>query len=77
MFCVVQDDRPRKRRRPNAAERRALKAATVQTFIQQYGRKAQRGGADPDDRAYDNEVRQAVERMKPERLDQLLRDDED
>jgi hypothetical protein len=64
------------RRRPNAAERRALAAAELRTFVVKYGRKAQKG-VEPNDRRYDEDVEKAVKRMKPEKLDKLLRDDED
>lgn len=64
-----------KRRRKNADERRALRAARLRVFIQQYGRKAQRG-VEPNDRCYDRELERAVKRMKPEELDRLLSDDE-
>jgi hypothetical protein len=65
-----------KRRRPNVAQKRTLKAAALKTFVQQYGRKAQKN-LDPNDRHYNRSVERAVKQMKPEELDRLLRDDEE
>jgi len=67
-------DRPA-RKRLNATERRALAVGAVRRFVQQYERKAQKG-IEPNDRKYDRKVEKTVKRMKPERLDELLRDDE-
>jgi len=67
---------PRKRKHLNVAQRRALKSATLQRFMQEYGRKAS-SRFDPNDRRYDREVENAVKHMKPDELDRLLRDDED
>jgi hypothetical protein len=64
------------RKRLNAAEKRALAAARVGCFVQQYGRKAHKGH-DPNDRGYDRKVERAVKRMKPGKLDELLWDDEE
>jgi hypothetical protein len=72
---MAESDIP-KRRRLNADQKRALKAATVRIFVQKYGRKAQRG-IEPNDRRYDREVEQSLRRMKPDELDSLLRDDEE
>jgi len=72
---MVDADKP-KRRRPNADQKRALKAATVSVFVQRYGRKAQRG-VEPNDRRYSREVEKALKQLKPEDLDLLLRDDEE
>jgi len=63
------------RRRLNASEKLALVAASVRRFVNQYGRKAQKG-IEPNDRRYDRKVERAVKRMKPDQLDKLLRDDE-
>jgi ribosomal protein S18 len=52
-----------------------LVAASVRRFVNQYGRKAQKG-IEPNDRRYDRKVERAVKRMKPDQLDKLLRDDE-
>jgi hypothetical protein len=66
---------PRKRRR-NATQKRALKSAELSEFIQQYGRRAQKG-IEPNDRGYSREFETVVKRMKPAELDRLLHDDED
>jgi hypothetical protein len=63
------------RKRLNATERRASTVAAVRRFVKQYGRKVQKG-IEPNDRTYDRKVEKTVKRMKPERLDELLRDDE-
>jgi hypothetical protein len=64
------------RKRLNAAEKRALQAATAHRFVNQYGRKAQKG-IEPNDRRYSRKVERQLKGMKPESLDRLLRDDED
>jgi hypothetical protein len=64
------------KRRRNATQKRALKSAVLSLFMQQYGRKAQRG-VEPNDRGHSRGVESAVKRMKPVELDRLLRDDED
>jgi hypothetical protein len=67
--------RPR-RRRLNAEQKRALKAAGLRVFVQQYARKAQKN-TEPNDRRYDWNIEQAIRRMNPVLLDRLLRDDEE
>jgi len=64
------------RRHLNADQKRALKAATVQVFMDKYGRKAQRG-VEPNDRKYDRDIEKALKNMTPAELDKLLRDDEE
>jgi hypothetical protein len=64
------------RKRLNADEKRAYKAAAVQRFAQQYARKAQKG-IEPNDRRYKRQIEKKVKNMNPEELDRLLRDDED
>ncbi|WP_156527986.1 hypothetical protein [Bradyrhizobium stylosanthis] len=64
------------RRHLNADQKRALEAAVVCVFTQQYGRKAQRG-VEPNDRRYSREMERKLKQLKPERLDLLMRDDED
>jgi hypothetical protein len=71
---MVESERP-KRPRLNADQKRALKAAKLRLFMQQYGRKA--NSNDPNDRRYDREVEMVVKRMKPDELDRLLRNDEE
>jgi len=72
---TIESDKP-KRRRLNADQKRALKAATVSVFVQRYGRKAQRG-VEPNDRRYSRDVEKALKQLKPEELDSLIRDDEE
>lgn len=72
---TIESDKP-KRRRLNAEQRHALKVATVRVFVQQYGRKAQRG-TEPNDRRYSRDVEKALKQLKPEELDSLMRDDEE
>ncbi len=61
-------------RRPG---RRDRDAAAFQLFVQRYGRKADRNGADPNDRTFDHALQRRARRMRPEELDALLRDGED
>ena len=72
---TIEPDKP-KRRRLNAEQKRALKVATVRVFVQQYARKAQHG-MEPNDRRYSRDVEKALRQLKPERLDALMRDDEE
>jgi hypothetical protein len=65
------------RKRRNLAEKRALKSAALQKFIQQYGRKTQKGGLDPNDRHYSEDIERLIKQMSPKELDRLLREDED
>jgi hypothetical protein len=60
----------------NHDEKRALKAAEVATFVQQYGRKSQKG-VEPNDRRYDRQLEATIKKLPPEELDSLIRDDED
>jgi hypothetical protein len=64
------------KRRLNADQKRALRAAQFGKFAQQYARKAQKSG-EPNDRSYSREIEQKAKRMKPESLDLLLRNDDD
>jgi hypothetical protein len=66
----------RARKRLNATEKRALAAGALRRFVDQYGRKAQKG-VEPNDRRYDEKVARTVKRMRPDRLDELIRDDEE
>jgi hypothetical protein len=61
-------------RKLNATGRRGLRRAELALFVQQYGRKAQRG-VEPNDRRYSRKTERKLKRMKPERLDELLRDE--
>lgn len=62
-------------RKLNIDEKRALKAASLQLFVKDYGRKAQKG-VEPNDRRYSREVEQIAKRLPPDELDALLRDGE-
>jgi hypothetical protein len=44
--------------------------------VQEYGRKAQKG-VEPNDRRYERKTEKIVKRMKPDELDQFLRDGEE
>jgi len=72
----MAEPKPPKRKRLNAEQKRALRAADLKRFVQAYGRQAQKG-IEPNDRSYDEKVEKAVKRMKPEELGRLLRDDEE
>lgn len=72
---TVEENNPI-RRKLTAAQKRALKAAKLRHFVQQYGRSAS-PGCDPNDRGYDRELEQKVKRMPSDQLDRLLREDED
>jgi len=63
------------RKRLNASERRARKAAALQLLVKQVGRKAQKG-VEPNDRRHSREVELAMTRLAPDELDHLLRDGE-
>jgi hypothetical protein len=66
----------RNRRRLDADQRRALRAATVGVFLRQCGRKAQRG-VEPNDRRYCRDVEKALTHLRPEDLDLLMREDDE
>jgi hypothetical protein len=59
----------------NLEQKRALRAADIATFVAEYGRKAQRG-REPNDRRYSCWLEELVQRMRPEDIGSLLRDDE-
>ena len=76
-MAEIPKDKP-VRRHMNAAQKRALKAADVRQFVQEYGRQSRaRGGFDPNDRGYDREIEQKLRGMSPEELDRLMREDEE
>jgi hypothetical protein len=78
LICLPMAKEPdtRKKRRPNAAEKRALRAAEVGVFVKRYGRKAPKRG-EPNDRRHESETEKKIKRMRPDVLDRLLREDED
>ena len=70
------DDAKPERKKLNAGERRALKAADLQLFVKRVGRPAPKG-KEPNDRSYSRDQVEAVRHMKPEDFDRFLRDGED
>lgn len=44
-------------------------------FVQQYARKNQKNGSDPNDRSYDRKFEEKLKRMKPEEIQALLDED--
>jgi hypothetical protein len=63
-------------RKLNQDQKRALQAADIAKFVQQYGRKSQKR-VEPNDRRYDQRLEVKIKRLPPEKLDQLIREDED
>ncbi len=55
------------RKRPDALKE------DIRLFVQQYGRKAQRG-VDPNDRRYDRKLAALIQRLSPEELDAILKE---
>ena len=71
---VTPDDPEKpKRKRLNAAQKRALKAADVTHFLKKYG-SINRWS---NDRGLDHELQRRVSQMSPEELDRLMREDEE
>ena len=52
-----------------------MKAADLQLFTRQYARPAQKD-REPNDRRYRRDIESLAKRMRPNELDQLLRDEE-
>jgi hypothetical protein len=46
-------------------------------FVQQYGRRKPRGRKEPNDRSYDRGLEERLRKMRPEDVDELLRDEEE
>jgi hypothetical protein len=61
----------------NARDKRQLKAAELQLFVQATGRKAEGNGADPNDRRVDRRVTKAVRHMHPTEFDRLIRGEDE
>jgi hypothetical protein len=55
---------------------KASLAAKLGRFVQQYGRKAQKGW-DPNDRSYDRKLEAKMKKLSPEELSDLLSGEED
>lgn len=54
--------------------RKNFLAANLGGFVQQYGRKAQKG-VEPNDRGYSRGIEELVKRLPPEELSELLSGD--
>ena len=54
--------------------RKSALVATLGSFVQQYGRKAQKG-VEPNDRKYSGAVEEIVKHLPPEELSELLAGD--
>jgi hypothetical protein len=63
-----------KRKKINAIQRKQLKAAAVQLFVKQYGRKAQKN-TEPNDRNYSRDLEKTLKAMDPQELSDLIADD--
>jgi hypothetical protein len=64
------------RRRLNADQRKALKAARLAIYLREVGRKAQRR-MEPNDRRDTYGLGEKIRSISPEEMDRLLRDDEE
>lgn len=76
LWCHMDTEQPKPKRRKNAAEKRALRAEQLRLFAKQVGRKAQKN-TEPNDRKHDREVERTVKKMDPAEFDRLLRDGDD
>lgn len=54
--------------------RKSALVATLGSFVQQYGRKAQKG-VEPNDRRYSRAIEEIVKHLPPEELSELLAGD--
>lgn len=54
--------------------RRSALVATLGSFVQQYGRKSQKG-VEPNDRRYSRAIEEVVKHLPPEDLSELLAGD--
>jgi hypothetical protein len=71
---MAKEEKPH--RHPNRDEKRALKAAQMSQHAKSIGRKAQKR-IEPNDRVFSTELDKKLRRMPPEKIDKLLRDDEE
>jgi hypothetical protein len=62
-----------KRKKLNAIQSKELKAASVQLFVKQIGRQAQRG-VEPNDRKHSRDTERAIDQMDPEEFFELTSD---
>ena len=58
------------------SHRRNRLSAELSMFVQQYGRRAQRG-VEPNDRGYSREIEALMKRLPPEELSELLNSEEE
>lgn len=58
----------------SSTRRKHLLAAKLGSFVQQYGRKAQKG-VEPNDRRYSGEIEELMKHLPPEELSALLSGD--
>ena len=71
MASDPNNDQPQKRH-----NNRGISEADIGLFLQQYSRKARRGGSDPNDRKYSRSIEEKIKRMSAEELDRLIRGEE-
>ena len=50
--------------------------AEYEAFAKQYRRKKPKNGRDPNDRNYDRKLEEKIKRMNPEKLLEILNEDE-
>jgi len=72
---AIIDAKPKKR--TNATTKRALKSAQLAEYLKRTGRKARKGGIDPNDRGTDHDFEKVVKRMSPEEFEALRDGSED
>ena len=68
-------DTPRKHL--NQDEKQALRLAKMADYLKRTGRKARKGGMDPNDRGTDHDFEKVVKRMSPEEFEALRDGSED
>ena len=61
----------------NARDRKRRLKADLAKFVREYARKKPRGGGEPNDRQYDRALGERLRKMRPEDVDELLRDEEE
>ncbi len=64
------------KRRLNAAQKRALKAAKLAVYLKEVGRRAQKR-TEPNDRRDSYDLGDKIRNISPNEFDQLMREDED
>lgn len=71
---VVPPAKPK--RRLNASQKRALKAAKLAVYLKEVGRRAQKQ-TEPNDRRDSYGLGDKIRKISPNEFDQLMREDED